>query len=128
MRIIVAIITFLILDTLWLGFIAKQLYINQFGSMLRLVNGSIRPLWLPAIGVYIVLIAGILLFVIPKAHGNIWLALGWGALFGLITYGTYDLTNLAVMANWPVTITLIDILWGVVICGLTSFFTLLLTK
>lgn len=128
LKIITATFAMLILDGLWLGVFAKKLYINEMGQLLRLSQGSIQPLWLPAIIVYIALIAGILLFVIPKAQGVPLSALGFGALFGLITYATYDFTNLAVLSNWSVKISVIDTLWGMVLCGLTSFITVLITK
>jgi uncharacterized membrane protein len=47
-------------------------------------------------------------------------ALGAGALFGLITYATYDLTNLATLRNWPMVITIIDLLWGATIAAVVS--------
>lgn len=119
-RLITTTVTFIALDLLWLGVVAKQWYINAFGSMLRLENGGISPIWAAAVVVYIALISGIMLFVLPKAQGSVMAALGWGVVFGLVTYGTYDFTNLAVMANWPVRICIIDTIWGGVICGLTS--------
>ncbi|MDF1761586.1 MAG: DUF2177 family protein [Coxiellaceae bacterium] len=113
-------VIFLILDTLWLGFIAKHLYISYLGDVLRMNNGAIHARWGAAIVVYIALIVGITVFVIPKALGNPWYALLFGALFGFITYAIYDGTNLAVLENWSVTISIIDIAWGMVICGVTS--------
>ncbi len=46
--------------------------------------------------------------------------LGFGALFGFITYSTYDLTNLATLKDWPVKITIIDLIWGTSVSALTS--------
>lgn len=128
LKALVATLTILILDGIWLGFIAKKLYIQEMGSMLRLSNGSVQPLWIPALIVYAALILGILLFVIPKAHGIPSQALFWGAIFGLITYATYDFTNLAIMSNWSIKISIIDTIWGMILCGLTSFITVLLVK
>ncbi len=119
--VIIATVVFLILDGLWIGVIAKQLYMTQMGSFLRVANGSITPNFAAAAVVYVALVAGILIFVIPKAAGNPWAALGWGALFGLICYAIYDFTNLAVIAKWPVLLCFIDVLWGAVLCGITSF-------
>lgn len=128
MRVIIAVITFLLLDAIWLGVIAKQLYIDNLGPLLRLNNNSITPLWLPAIIVYIALIAGIVLFVLPKANNQPVAALLWGALFGFITYATYDFTNLAVLSGWSWKISLIDTAWGMVICGVTSAVTILVMR
>lgn len=115
--IMIATVVFLLMDSLWIGVIAKQLYISQLGPFLK------TPNFLAAGIVYVALITGILIFVIPKAHGNPVLALLWGALFGLITYAIYDFTNLAIVKNWPIAMSLIDIVWGCVVCGITSCIT-----
>ncbi|MCW5589210.1 MAG: DUF2177 family protein [Legionellales bacterium] len=117
--ILIATIVFLLLDGIWLGFVAKQLYIDSIGHLLRLENGSIKPDWLGALVVYIALIAGLVIFVLPKST-SIPFALLWGALFGFVTYATYDFTNLAVLSNWPLKISIIDVLWGMTICAVTS--------
>ena len=120
-QILVATAVFLIMDGLWLGFIAKNLYIEHMGKFLRLENGSISPNYVAAALVYIALIGGILIFVLPKADGNAMHALYYGAIFGLVCYGTYDFTNLAVMANWPAWISIIDVIWGATICAVSSY-------
>lgn len=120
MKILVTIISFTLLDALWLGVIAKRLYAEHLNTLLRLVDGKLQPLWVPAIGVYVALIIGIVCFVLPKAQGHLGAAFLWGALFGFVTYATYDLTNLAVLAHWSVKITVIDIVWGMFLCGITS--------
>lgn len=129
LKILISTITMLILDGIWLGFIAKKLYLQEIGSLLRMSpKGGMDPLWLPALIVYAALIAGVLLFAVPKAQGSALNALFWGAIFGLICYAVYDFTNLAVLANWTWKISLIDTLWGMVLCGLTSFVTVLIAK
>ncbi|MDF1654973.1 MAG: DUF2177 family protein [Coxiellaceae bacterium] len=114
------VVIFLIMDALWLGVIAKKIYIHYLGSVLRMHNGAIDARWPAAVLVYLALVVGIMVFVIPKAAGHPLWALLYGALFGFITYAIYDGTNLAVLANWSIPITIIDILWGMVICGVTS--------
>jgi len=47
-------------------------------------------------------------------------ALALGTLYGLFTYATYDLTNLATLKDWPVPIVVVDILWGMILSGLVS--------
>lgn len=128
LRIIVATLTFIILDAVWLGVIAKKMYINAFGTLMRISDGSIQPCWPAAIVVYIALLAGILVFVIPKAGHNVMLALLWGGLFGFVTYATYDFTNLAVLSQWSLKVSIIDTIWGMVLCGVTSFITVLITN
>jgi uncharacterized membrane protein len=86
------------------------------------------PNWPAAMIVYCAIAIGIMCFVLPKANGNYMLALVWGALFGAVTYGIYDFTNFSVLANWPLKITLIDFIWGMVLCSLTSCFATFMQK
>lgn len=105
---------FFALDMLWLGLVAKPFYSKNIGSLLRSdVN------WAAAILFYLLFIAGLVLFVItPAVEKGSWMrALTYGALFGLITYATYDLTNLATMKDWPVIVTVVDMAWGTVLAA-----------
>jgi uncharacterized membrane protein len=76
---------------------------------------------------YLLFITGLVIFVIsPAVEKHSWVhALLFGALFGLITYATYDLTNLATMKDWPLLVTVVDLIWGTVlaasISGITYF-------
>ncbi len=72
--------------------------------------------------VYLLIPAGIVLFVRPLlgANATAWQAFGWGAVYGLVLYGVYDLTNLAVLDKWSMRMTLADIAWGCVLCGSVS--------
>ena len=74
--------------------------------------------WTAAILFYLIYIVGILIFaVLPGiAKDSLRHAALWGALFGFFTYATYDLTNLALLKDWPLNIVVIDILWGTVLC------------
>jgi uncharacterized membrane protein len=108
---------FLALDMLWLGVLASDLYSRQFGDLMaEQVN------WLAAFAFYLLFIAGVLVFVVRPALGRgSWRhALGYGAFFGLVTYATYDLTNLATLQGFPEGIVAIDLAWGAVLCALTS--------
>lgn len=127
-KLITVTITFLILDALWLGLIAKKLYIQELSSLVRISNGVMQPLWSAAIIVYIALIAGILLFVLPKAQSSILLAGYWGGLFGLISYAIYDFTNLSTLKGCTLKIAIVDTLWGCILCALTSIITVWITN
>jgi uncharacterized membrane protein len=108
---------FLVIDMIWLGLIAKNLYAKYIGFLMKTnVN------WTAAIIFYLLFIVGLIVFVItPALEKNSWVvALLMGALFGLITYATYDLTNLATIKNWPVIITIIDLIWGTVLAASVS--------
>lgn len=126
-QIITATLIFLVLDGIWLAFLSNKLYSDTIGPLMRLVDGKMQPNWGAAVIVYIALISGILLFVLPRANGMPLQALFWGGFFGFVTYATYDFTNLAVLANWPLKISIIDTTWGIILCGLTSFLTVLIT-
>ncbi len=113
----IALAVFFAIDMLWLGIIAKNLYKNQIGSLMKEeVN------WLAAIIFYLIFIVGLVLFVIkPSIEIQSWKnALFMGALFGFITYATYDLTNLATLKDWPLLITIIDLIWGAFIAASVS--------
>lgn len=121
---ILTIVFCFIVDMLWLGFIAKQLYQNELGGILRKINDTMAPNWPSAVLVYIAIVGGILFFVLPKypqSYYYTWLA---GAVFGLVVYAVYDCTNYAVLQYWTIKITIIDILWGTFLCSLSSIFAL----
>lgn len=108
---------FFAIDILWLGFLGKGIYQKYLGHLLKEeVN------WLAAILFYLLFIGGIFIFVIFPAieKRSVFVALYLGALFGLITYATYDLTNLATLKGWPMGIVFIDIAWGMVLSALVS--------
>jgi len=111
-------IVFLIVDLLWLGFIAKDLYQKYLGSFL-----TDRINWTAAFIFYLIYVLGISIFAIYPAvnRGSAFNAILMGALFGIFTYATYDLTNLATLKGWPLAIVLIDILWGAVLSAVVSF-------
>ena len=81
--------------------------------------------WTAAILFYLLFIVGLVIFVISPAieKGSWLLALLYGALFGLITYATYDLTNLATLKDWPLLVTAIDLAWGAVLAASVSIIT-----
>lgn len=83
---------------------------------------SPAPNWAAAILFYLLFIAGVVFFVIqPALEREQWAyALCAGMFFGLITYATYDLTNLATIKQWPVIVTVVDLLWGTVLSGSVS--------
>ena len=110
-------LVFFAIDIAWLGFIAKGLYRKYLGAFLTdHVN------WTAAIIFYLLFIVGIFIFVIlPSVEKNSLVkAIGYGALFGFFTYATYDLTNLATLKDWPLTIVFIDITWGSLLTAMVS--------
>ncbi|MGA3014894.1 MAG: DUF2177 family protein [Bacteroidales bacterium] len=114
---IITILVFIALDMAWLGLVAKNLYRKYLGSLL-----SEKVNWIAAIAFYLIFIAGIFIFVIyPSVEKqSITRAMILGAVFGFITYATYDLTNYATLKDFPLTIVFIDLVWGAVITSLVS--------
>lgn len=117
-----ALIACFCLDMLWLGLIAKGLYGDSLGHLMRKSNDVFTPNWPAAVVVYLIIALGILCFALPKAGDSYLMGLFWGAILGLVIYGVYDFTNYSILANWPLNITLIDFTWGMILCGLTTCF------
>jgi uncharacterized membrane protein len=117
---LIALPVFFAIDMVWLGLVAKNFYQNQIGF---LMTPNIN--WMAAIIFYLIFIAGLIVFVIsPAVEKGSWThALFFGALFGLVTYATYDLTNLATLKDWPLLVTLVDLTWGMTLGALVSFTT-----
>ena len=107
-----AVATMLLLDLLWLGWVARPLYLQGLGHLM-----ADSPMWWAAALFYAVYGLGLLRFAIAMpaarvAAGTLAQAARAGALFGFVAYATYDLTNLATLRDWPVALAFIDIAWG----------------
>jgi uncharacterized membrane protein len=113
---------FLLIDLLWLGVVMQGFYSHELGELARRQGTALAPRWGAAILVYLLIPGGLVLFVRPLLGMNAtaWQAIGWGAVYGLVLYGVYDLTNRAVLEKWTVRMTLADIAWGCVLCGTMS--------
>jgi uncharacterized membrane protein len=120
----------LAIDLLWLGVVAKGFYAQEMGDLLRKNGETLAPRWGAAILVYLLIPLGVMLFVRPHLgeKATMWHALGWGAVFGLVVYGVYDLTCLAVMEKYTLKLTLVDMAWGATLCGGSSVLMLVIEK
>ncbi len=96
-----------VLDALWLGVVARSWYAQSLAHLL-----ADRPRVGAAAAFYLLYPVGVVVFAVLPAGGDWARALALGALFGLFAYGTYDITNLAVMRDWPLGLTFVDIAWG----------------
>lgn len=113
----VALVVFLAIDMVWLLVISKDLYAKELGYLMApTVN------LLSALIFYLLFIVGLIVFVIQPALSSksIKDLVVKAVLFGLVTYATYDLTNLATIKNWPLLITVIDLIWGMTVSVLVS--------
>jgi uncharacterized membrane protein len=116
----IALPVFFVIDMIWIGVVAKNFYRAQIGALMKPdIN------WAAAIIFYLIFIAGLVVFVIaPAMEKGSWThALLFGALFGLVCYATYDLTNLAVAKDWPFLVTIVDMAWGALLAASVSTIT-----
>ncbi|EIC22503.1 DUF2177 family protein [Thiorhodovibrio frisius] len=104
---------FFALDMFWLGWLAVDFYQEQIGHLLA---GQVN--WLAALAFYCIYIAGILIFaVLPGLkRQSLVHAATVAPAFGFFTYSTYELTNMATLPDWPLTLVLVDTLWGMLLC------------
>jgi uncharacterized membrane protein len=113
----ISVAIFLLMDMVWLGVIAKDVYKKYMGNLMLAV-----PNWTAALVFYLLFVVGLVIFVIqPALKSHSWsYALLYGAMFGFFTYMTFDLTGLAVLKGWSWQIALIDTVWGIVLSGSVS--------
>ncbi len=118
-------IAFFAIDFVWLGLVARTFYRNYLGFLLAPTTN-----WIAAVLFYLLFILGILVFVVGPGlqEKSLKATLLRAALFGLVTYATYDLTNLATVKNWPLLITVIDMAWGTVLSVLVSSISFMVGK
>ncbi|HZJ85712.1 MAG TPA: DUF2177 family protein [Erysipelotrichaceae bacterium] len=114
---LIAFVVFFVIDILWLGFVAKDFYREQLGFIM-----ATKTNWPAAIVFYLIFIGGLMFFAINPAlaKDSIKYAFLVGGLFGFMTYATYDMTNLATLKDWPLVISIIDIIWGTLLNALTA--------
>jgi len=106
---------FMAIDLIWLGFVAKKMYAKYLGYIM---TDQIN--WIAAFVFYIIYVLGIMFFAMHGSQN--WQTVAFkGAIFGFVAYATYDLTNLATLKDWPLAITIIDLVWGTLLTASTAF-------
>lgn len=113
----VTLVIFFAVDMLWLGLVAKDFYKKHLGY---LMSPDIN--WYAALLFYLLFIAGILVFVVIPGikDDGLGMMLLKALFLGLVSYATYDLTNLATVKDWPLLVTVVDLIWGMTLTGLVS--------
>jgi uncharacterized membrane protein len=113
----VALITFFAMDLLWLGVVARGFYQTHMGHLMK---PSVN--WAAAVAFYLLFLVGLVVLVIWPAiqRQSFTQAVLLGALFGLVTYAAYDLTNLATLNGFPLKVALVDLVWGTLLCATVS--------
>jgi uncharacterized membrane protein len=109
---------FFAVDMVWLGVVAKTFYRRHLGYLM-----GPRVVWTAALLFYLLFIAGLVVFAVRPAivAGAPLKGLLLGAFLGLVAYATYDLTNQATVKDWPVVVTVVDLVWGAALGGLVSW-------
>jgi uncharacterized membrane protein len=122
---VITLAIFFIVDMIWLGVVAKGFYRKHLGPLM-----SPKVNWTAAVLFYLLFVVGLLVFAVKPAlaAGKPLQALFFGALLGLISYATYDLTNLATLKDWPLVVTVVDLIWGTVLGGVVSFVSVLIGR
>ena len=112
-------ITLLVIDLIWLLGVAKNLYQQEMGDLM-----ATEPKLIAGLAFYLIYALGVCIFVIvPALSKQSWIyAVQYGALFGFFCYMTYDLTNLAVIRNFPTGLAFIDIAWGSAVTAVVAGF------
>ncbi len=107
-------VAMVVLDLLWLGLVASSLYASQLGDLKR------PEAYLPAAGIfYVFYVAATWLYAVRGAATPKDAAMR-GAGLGLVAYATYELTNWAVIRDWPALLVPIDIGWGIALTTITA--------
>lgn len=108
---------FLAVDGVWLAVVARSFYREHLGGLMRT-----SPNLAVALLFYLLYVFGVLALVVLPAHeaSSLARAVGYGALFGIVAYATYDLTNLATLEGWPVIVTAVDLVWGGVLTAIVA--------
>ncbi len=119
----ISLAVFLAIDMVWLLVISKKFYSEKLGYLM-----AKNPNLVAALIFYMIFIAGLMFFVIqPALVQESWkYSLFAGILFGVVTYATYDLTNLATIRDWPVIVTVVDLIWGGILSGSTALISFLM--
>lgn len=116
--IIAVAVPMLILDAIWLTTMNKSFYAKYLAAIM-----TTHPVWIAAGIFYVIYAVGVAVLVVsPALAGTVpWYSVALrGALFGLVAYATYDLTNHATVVNWPILVTVVDMIWGTVLTAVAS--------
>jgi uncharacterized membrane protein len=118
-------IIFLIIDVLWLSYSVKHFYKPNLGPLL-----NDKPVMWAAILFYLVYVFGLAVVILQPAivNDSISQSFWTGLVFGLVAYGTYNLTNMATVKNWSVNVVIVDMIWGGFLTGFSSSIGIYLSK
>jgi uncharacterized membrane protein len=117
-----SLVSFTVLDFLWFKFAVKDFNLKELAEIGRIKDGEFDLVLAPAIGTYFLMALAMSLFVAPGFSENDawWKTFLLSAGMGLIIYGIFDLTNLAILKNYPIKFMMADMAWGTFVFGLVG--------
>ena len=118
-------VIFLIIDVIWLSFSVKTIYKPYLGDLIR-----DTPIMWAAVLFYLIYVIGLSLIILRPAliNDSITQAFWTGIIFGVVAYGTYNLTNMATIKGWSYKVVFVDMIWGGVLTSFSSYFGILIAK
>ena len=125
---IISMLVFFILDMTWIGYIAKGMYFKSYANWLRLDNGDLLPVWWAIVIIYALFAFATLTFVVPLSQSSLISAFFYGAALGVVIYGVYDFTCVAIFKDWPVMMAFVDWLWGTILCAFSATITVYFSR
>ena len=122
---LIASLFFLIIDVLWLSFSVKNFYKPLLGDLL-----TTKPVIWAAVSFYLIYVVGLAIVILQPAinQDSIKLAFFSGVVFGLVAYGTYNLTNMATIKNWSSYVVFVDMVWGGLLTGTSAALGIYISK
>ncbi len=110
-------VAFVLIDAVWLGLVAKSTYTQGIGHLM-----AVQPNLVAAAAFYTLYPFGVMIFAVaPEGVSAGWLkTFAAGAMLGFFAYGTYDLTNLATLKDWPIGLAILDMAWGALLTGVSA--------
>ena len=117
---IIVLISILVLDGIWIGFIAKNFYKTEMKNIAIFKDGGFNPRIIPIVILYLLMALGVVYFVNPKSGIEV-TNLFRGSFFGLLLYGVYDLTNYSLLKDFSLKLAAVDMIWGTFLLGVVSF-------
>lgn len=127
---IISFVVFILLDIVWIGFLARDFYYQHLVNIGRIQDEKFQIIYWAGAAVYVLMALGLSLYILQYHTPTDGLLVLWlkAALFGFIAYGIYDMTNMATLKDWNLTLSAVDMLWGSFLCGTTACITNFLLK
>lgn len=126
---LITIIVFLLGDVAWLFFVMNRFFIHHIKHLMTITNQEVSINYISALVAYVLIVAALTWFVLlPQSQAPIRYIFLQSAFLGLSIYGVYELTNHAILAQWPITFVIVDVVWGTLWCGAAGVISILIAR